>query len=331
MTDTTFSAYVIEEKDEQYVGTFHDHTFADLPDGDLLIKVEYSSLNYKDALSASGNKGVTRNYPHVPGIDAAGEVVESKVDTFAKGDKVIVTSYDLGMNTHGGFSEYIRVPAAWALKLPEGLTTKESMMYGTAGLTAGMSVFRLRQQVQPADGPVLVSGATGGVGSIAVAMLAKLGYQVTAITGKKESVPFLEQLGAKEVVFRQDLPLEEKRPMLKTAYAGAIDAVGGPILEYALKCVQPQGVVTCCGNVASPKLTTTVFPFILRGISLVGIDSQNFPMEERQKVWHALANELKPAVLTDLCQEINLWDLRTDIKAMLEGKSKGHKVIRIAE
>lgn len=297
MEKQEFKSFIVEEKEGNFTGTIKTRNIEDLPKGDLLIKVSYSSLNYKDALSATGNKGVTRNYPHTPGIDAAGTVVKSENSSFNVNDKVIVTSYDLGMNTDGGFSEFIRVPSAWAVKLPENMTMKEAMIYGTAGLTAGISVLRLTELVKPEDGKIIVSGATGGVGALSVSILSKLAYSVIAITGKKSEQDYLYGLGAKEIILRNDFENLDKRPLLKPICAGAIDTVGGVILENIIKSTLPMGAITCCGNVASPKLEMTVFPFILRGITLIGIDSQNYPMKYRELVWNKLAQDWKPSQL----------------------------------
>ena len=327
MEQITFKCLLIEELNDRFSRTVVTRSVSDLPKNDLLIRVHYSSLNYKDALSASGNKGVTRTYPHTPGIDAVGSVVHSDNKKFREGDEVIVTSYDLGMNTSGGFGQYISVPAAWAVKLPDDLSMKESMIIGTAGLTAGMSVLRLTEHIKPEDGKVLVSGATGGVGALSVAILAKLGFEVSAISGKATESDFLRRLGASEVIARIDFEQENKRPMVKGEYAGGIDTVGGSILENMIKSIQPMGVVTCCGNVASPKLNLTVFPFILRGVSLIGIDSQNYPMSYREVVWNKLAKDWKPDNLMDVYKEISLDELSDHIDLMLDGKLKGRTII----
>lgn len=329
MEKKNFLAYVVEEKEGEYEGAIRTRSIDDLPEGDLLVEVHYSSLNYKDALSATGNKGVTRKYPHTPGIDAAGVVVESGSGTFSKDEPVIVTSYDLGMNIDGGFGRYIRVPSEWAVKLPAGLTLKESMIMGTAGLTAGMSVLRLSELVKPGDGTIVVSGATGGVGSMSVAMLSRLGYRVAAITGKQEEEGFLRDLGASEIIPRKDIDNEESSPMLKAEFAGGIDTVGGHILENIIKSVGPMGAVTCCGLVASPKLDLTVFPFILRGVTLMGIDSQNYPMNYRKDVWEKLSGEWKPEQLMTMYREIPLEQVGTAIHEMLEGKSRGRTVVKM--
>lgn len=327
MEQITFKCLMIEELNDRFSRTVITRSVSDLPKNDLLIRVHYSSLNYKDALSASGNKGVTRTYPHTPGIDAVGSVVHSDNKKFREGDEVIVTSYDLGMNTSGGFGQYISVPAAWAVKLPDDLSMKESMVIGTAGLTAGMSVFRLTEHIKPEDGKVLVSGATGGVGALSVAILAKLGFEVSAISGKTTEFDFLRRLGASEMIARKDFEQENKRPMIKGDYAGGIDTVGGSILDNMIKSIQPMGVVTCCGMVASPKLNLTVFPFILRGVSLIGIDSQNYPMAYREVVWNKLAKDWKPDNLMDVYKEISLDELSDHIDLMLDGKLKGRTIV----
>jgi putative YhdH/YhfP family quinone oxidoreductase len=329
MKKEEFKAFVVSEEAGTYKREIKTRKRSDLSDNDLLIEVHYSSLNYKDALSATGNKGVTKKYPHTPGIDAAGTVVSSKTDKFKTGDKVIVTSYDLGMNTDGGFGQYISVPAEWVVSLPNGLTMKEAMTLGTAGLTAGMSVLRLAETVKPNDGPVIVSGATGGVGSLSIAILKKLGYQVAAITGKGSEREYLESLGAADIFLRKDFEAMEKKPLLKPVYAGAIDTVGGSILSNILKLVRPMGAVTCCGNVASPKLEITVFPFILRGVSLIGIDSQNYPMKYRKQVWNKLAGDWKPNNLGSASREITLNELTNKIDLMLSGKLKGRTVVNL--
>ncbi|WP_298494735.1 YhdH/YhfP family quinone oxidoreductase [uncultured Algibacter sp.] len=325
----TFKAFRVEENNENFIGSVKEIEFNPLNKNEILIEVYYSSLNYKDALSASGNKGVTRNYPHTPGIDAVGIVKQSNSDLVKVGEKVIVTSYDLGMNTDGGFAEYIKVPSDWVVKLPENLTMKEAMIFGTAGLTAGMSVLRLTELIKPEDGKIVVSGATGGVGALSVSILSKLGYHVVAITGKETESAYLKNLGAKDIMFRNDIENFDKKPLLKPLFAGAIDTVGGVILENIIKSTNATGVITCCGNVASPKLDLTVFPFILRGITLIGIDSQNYPMAYRTKVWDKLANNWKPKQLNNTCHEIKLEDVKQKIELMLKGQLKGRTIIKI--
>ncbi len=328
---STFKAFRIEEIDGNFQGSIKEMEFGTLNNNEVLVKVHYSSLNYKDALSASGNKGVTRNYPHTPGIDAVGTIEKSNSDLYTIGEKVIVTSYDLGMNTDGGFAEYIQVPSDWVVKLPEKMTMKEAMIYGTAGLTAGMSVLRLTELIKPNDGKIVVSGATGGVGALSVSILSKLGYSVVAITGKETERDYLINLGAEEVLLRSEIENFDKKPLLKPLFAGAIDTVGGVILENIIKSTGPIGAVTCCGNVASPKLDLTVFPFILRGVTLIGIDSQNYPMKYRKIVWNKLAHEWKPKQLDNTCNEIKLEDVAKKIELMLKGKLKGRTVLTLAE
>jgi putative YhdH/YhfP family quinone oxidoreductase len=329
MEQIKFKAFMVEEQEDRFVRNIKTRSVSDLPENDLLISVRYSSLNYKDALSASGNKGVTKNYPHTPGIDAVGTVVSSDIKKFRENEKVIVTSYDLGMNIPGGFGQYIRVPSGWAVKLPEEMTMKESMIIGTAGLAAGMSVFRLTEYIKPDHGKVVVSGATGGVGALSVAILAKLGYNVSAISGKEQEQDFLLKLGASEVILRKDFEKENARPMMKGCFAGGIDTVGGNILDNIIKSTQPMGVVTCCGNVASAKLNLTVFPFILRGVSLIGIDSQNYPMAYREVVWNKLAKDWKPDNLMGVYTEISFAELSDKIDLMLDGKLKGRTILNL--
>ncbi len=331
MENKSFKAFVVEEVDGSFKGSLKTKSIDELPEGDLVVKVTYSSLNYKDALSASGNKGVSKNYPHTPGIDAVGVVVESENPEFKIDDKVIVTSYDLGMNTAGGFGQYIRVPSKWAVKLPETLNMKESMIFGTAGFTAGMSVLRLAELVKPEDGDIIVSGSTGGVGSLSVAMLAKLGYSVKAITGKESAKEYLQSLGSKEIILRKDFEELASRPMLKPICAGAIDTVGGVILENIIKSTSLAGAVTCCGNVASPKINLTVFPFILRGVTLIGIDSQNCPMNYRKRVWDKLSTDWKLPQIMDNFEEIGFDELQDKIDIMLKGKSKGRIVLNLSK
>jgi putative YhdH/YhfP family quinone oxidoreductase len=302
----------------------------DLPAGEVLIRVRYSSLNYKDALSASGNRGVTRRYPHTPGIDAAGEVLESEVPDFSPGDLVIVSCYDFGMNTPGGFSQYIRVPAKWVMPLPAGLTLRESMIYGTAGFTAAQSVDRLeRHPVLPEQGKILVTGATGGVGSMAVAMLALSGFSVAAATGKPEQEQFLRDLGAREIVPREKSIDRSDRMLLKGKWAGVIDTVGGEMLATAIKSTRYGGAVTCCGNVASPDLPLNVYPFILRGISLFGIDSAQCQMSVRIPIWQKIATIWRLPNLEHLAAEISLKELDRHIEFILQGKQKGRIVLNL--
>lgn len=331
MKNIEFKALVVEEKEDGFIQSIQRLQTENLPSGDVLIRVHYSSLNYKDALSAKGNKGVTKKYPHTPGIDASG-IVEYSTDVFfQKGDKVIVTGYDLGMNTSGGLGQYIRVPSEWVVKLPDGLSLKESMIIGTAGFTAGISLLRLNELVKPEDGKILVTGATGGVGSISLSLLTKLGYETVSVTGKESEYEFLSSLGSKEIITRDEFLSPDKRPLLSALYAGAIDTVGGMILENILKTLKPLGAVTTCGSVSSTQLNTTVFPFILRGITLIGISAQNYPSANRKVLWNKLANEWKPDSLMNLYTEIRLEEVMSHINQMLEGKLKGRTIVNVID
>ncbi len=326
-----FKAIVVrEESDGNFQRSIENVETSSLPEGDVIIKVEYSSLNYKDALSSTGNKGVTRKYPHTPGIDAAGIVVSDKSGQFEPGQKVIVTGYDLGMNTHGGFGEYIRVPAKWIVKLPQTLTMKESMIYGTAGFTAALSVNKLvNYGIKPEDGPVLVTGATGGVGSMAVSILSKLGYSVTALTGKEEARDMLLKSGASDIILRDAFLENSHKALLKEQWAGAIDTVGGNILEAAIKSTKYSGCVTCCGNVASASISLTVYPFILRGVALLGVDSVECPMNIRTGIWTKMASDWKPESLEENSREISLEEVSENVDLILKGKLQGRTVINL--
>lgn len=324
-----FKAIVIEEQEGKYIRSIKTRTTDDLPAGEVLIKVSYSSLNYKDALSTTGAKGITPKYPHTPGIDAAGIVEESSSDKFKVGDKVLVTGYDFGMGTDGGFGQYVRVPAEWPIILPEGLTLRESMMIGTGGFTAGMSILKLTEQIKPTDGKIAVSGATGGVGSMSIAILSKLGYDVVAISGKTQEEEYLKNLGAKEVISRHEFGVKDPRPFLKSRFAGGIDAVGGVILDNMIKSTQGFGVVTCCGMASSPTLDLTVFPFILKGISLIGIDSQKCSKNIRILVWNKLAKEWKLDNLEEMCVEKGISEVSTCVDEMMAGTLKRKVIVNL--
>jgi len=329
----TFKAMVVEESQPRiYTREIKSRQIADLPAGDLLVRVHYSSLNYKDALSATGRPGVTRHYPHTPGIDAAGVVIESTNGGFAAGDSVIVTGYDLGMDTDGGYGQFIRIPAQWALPLPAGLSLRESMIIGTAGFTAGLCVWKLRQNsVQPGDGDILVTGASGGVGSIAVAILARAGYRVVAATGKAGESDFLRELGAAEVIDRESVLAGAERPLMKERWAGVVDVVGGEMLSAAIRATRYGGSVTCCGLVGSADLNVNVFPFILRGVSLLGIDSVQCPHRVRQTVWEQLSGDWKPAHLEATASECTLQTLETHIQQILSGTARGRTLVNLLE
>jgi len=299
-----------------------------LPEGDVLIQVSYSSLNYKDALSFSGNKGVSRNFPHTPGIDAVGQVVSSASDTFKEGQSVLVVGYDLGMGTKGGFGEYIRVPARWVMPLPVNLSEKQSMAWGTAGFTAALCIEKLLNSgVKAESGPILVSGATGGVGSVAVQLLKKLGFTVHALTTKNTASGFLKGIGADEVTLLSDFDTANKRPMLKPHYAGAIDVAGGDLLATILKVINYGGAVACCGLVESTALNTTVLPFILRGVDLLGVDSVELPLNKKQQVWELIAADWSLESLEEHCQEISKTELADKLDLILKGQAKGRFIL----
>ena len=327
----TFQALVVRMSDEKnYTRAIEERSIDDLPQGEVLIRVHYSSVNYKDGLSCIGNLGVTRHYPHTPGIDAAGVVVTSESNDFKAGDPVIITSCDLGMNTAGGFGQFIRVPAGWITPLPDGLSLRESMIYGSAGFTAGLSVYILqRQGVIPEEGTIVVTGATGGVGSVSVALLAGQGYSVIASTGKPHAEDFLKKLGALDVIGRDAVNDKYEKPLLKETWAGAIDTVGGVTLSTLLKACKKGGAVAATGMVSSTDLSTTVFPFILRGVSLLGIDAQGISMSTRQEIWSKLAEEWKPAGLESLAFECRLEKLSPEIDCILAGGQQGRVVVNL--
>lgn len=328
MIKDPFKALVVEADGAgNFTRAIKHRSLTELPAGEVLVRVLWSSLNYKDALSATGVRGITRHYPHTPGIDAAGVVAASTAPGIAEGDEVIVTSYDLGMDTPGGFGQYIRVPGAWVVPLPEGLSLKESMILGTAGLTAGLSVAALANGVTPAQGEILVSGASGGVGSLTVAILARLGYAAVAVTGKPEAATTLESLGATRIISREEALEDGARPLARPRWAGMVDTVGGELLVSGIKATHPFGVVSCCGMVASTDLHLTIFPFILRGITLAGIDSQGCPMERRRRVWRHLATDWRPAGLDGLATVVGLEGLDPYMDTILGGGVTGRVVV----
>ena len=327
-----FKAMVVAETvEKKFVREITQKALSELPGGELIVEVKYSSLNYKDALSASGNKGVTRKYPHTPGIDAAGVVVDSTTKAFSAGEEVVVMGFDLGMNTSGGFGQYISVPSGWAVKLPPGLSLRDSMGYGTAGLTAALCILRLMAGGLNKDsGEVLVTGATGGVGSIAVAILSKLGFNVVAATGKADETEFLTQLGAKTIISREEANDTSGRPLQKGRWAGVVDTVGGNILATALKTAKYGGLVAACGNAMSADLNVSVFPFILRGVSLLGVDSVEIPMRARQMAWNKLAGDWS-ADLSRIVTEVSLDGLSAEIDKILKGGVRGRVVVDLSK
>ena len=316
--DGQFSTHVVERSTD------------DLPAGELLIAVSYSCLNYKDALSAMGNPGVTRNFPHTPGVDAVGVVKESSSDDFTIGDEVIVTGNDFGMNTDGGLAEYIRVPAAWAIALPEGLSARQAMQLGTAGLTAGLSLAKIETMgASPEQGPVLVTGATGGVGCISTALLAAQGYHPVCSSGKAEQAEKLLALGAKQVIDRKQLADVSPKALLKPQWRHAIDCVGGDTLVHILKSLHPGGSVACSGLVSSPTLNATVFPFILRGINLLGIDSVAIDRSEKETLWKRFANEWSLTLAEEFCTEISLDETPAYLQRFSSGGIFGRILVKI--
>lgn len=329
MDDLTFRALVVSEnKDKSFYLCISDKRLSELPEGEVVIEVCYSSLNYKDALSASGNRGVTRRYPHTPGIDAVGIVYSSSDAGFSPGEQVICMGYGLGMNTPGGFGQYISVPAAWVMALPDGLSMLESMQLGTAGFTAAGCVDKLISLgVEPGNGEVLVTGASGGVGIISVCLLAHLGFQVVAVSGKTDQVDFLISMGAARVIAREKFLAGKSRMLLRERWAGVIDTVGGDILGNAIKGTAYGGIVACCGNAASAELPVSVYPFIIKGVTLTGVDSAECSMSRRQAVWEMLAGSWKFAGLRELCRVIFLAGLESEIDKMLKAQALGRVVV----
>lgn len=329
----TFKAICAEEgPDNQVRPVLKDVPFSVLPENAVLIRVHYSSLNYKDALSSTGNRGVTRSYPHTPGIDACGTVVSSSDPAFRENDEVLVCGYDLGMNTPGGFGQYIRVPADWVMPLPKGMSFSESMMLGTAGFTAALGIYKMEMNGQkPENGPVLVTGAGGGLGGLAINILAKLGYKVIAATGKTAEAEYFSKLGVSEIIGRDQVNDTGGKLLLRPRWAGVVDTVGGNILATALKACRRHGNVAVCGNALSYELQTTVYPFILNGVNLLGVDSATCPMDLRRQVWDKLAGEWKPTALDLICHEISLDRLTEHIDLILQGKIRGRVYINMKD
>ena len=333
MSNNDYISFTIKEVDGKFHRIIERKSFKDLKDNEVLIKVSYSSLNYKDALSSTGNKGVTKKYPHTPGIDAAGIVMSTKSKFFPVGEKVIVTGYDLGMNTPGGFAEYISVPAGWVVKLPENLNLKESMILGTAGFTAALALDKIQQSgLKSCEDEILVTGASGSLGSLAISILSKAGYRnIIAATGKIEAADFLIRLGAKKVIDRNNNEIDDKsnKPMLSGRWSAVIDSVGGNILATAIKSAKYGGIVAACGLTQSFNFNATVYPFILRSVSLVGIDSCACPMDKRLRIWERLSGEWKINTLNYMYEEISLNELSEKIDLMLEGKNTGRIIINL--
>jgi len=324
-----FSAFQIEKTEAGFNRSVIQRNVDELPEGDVLIDVHYSSLNYKDGLSATGNPGVTRNFPHTPGIDAAGIVIQSSDQRVLVGEEVIVIGFDLGMNTSGGFAQRIRVPAEWVVKMPAGLSLHSSMILGTAGFTAAECIDKLeRAGMTPSSGPVLVTGATGGVGSVAVRLLSHLGYQVTAATGKSYQHNFLRALGATEIVTREDVAAGTNKPLLAERWGGVVDTVGGDILFNAVKSLKYGCGLAACGLVAGPGFQANVLPFLLRNVNLLGVDSVQLPLDEKARIWGRLANEWL-VDLSDLEEVLNLETLSEGIDRILAGAMVGRGVVHL--
>tara|TARA_B110000438_G_scaffold83686_1_gene83328 strand:- start:319 stop:1302 length:984 start_codon:yes stop_codon:yes gene_type:complete len=322
-----FKAYLVEEVEGSFNGSIQEIELPPLEDGKVSIKVHYSSLNYKDALASTGVKGVARSYPFVPGIDVAGEITESSDERYSVGDLVVATGYKIGMAVFGGFGEMVQLPSDWLVKLPSGLTLQEAMNIGTAGLTAGASVKKIIDSGISKDLPVLVSGATGGVGSVAVNLLSKLGYEVHALTGKSEESETLKDMGAKQVLLRDEFMAEPIKALDKGIYGGAVDTVGGDILAKMLSMISNEGSISCCGNVGGMKFTSSVFPFILRGVSLIGIDSAESPINFKDEIWNLFATDWA-LELNKYSKVISLDQIEDEITKILKGQQVGRVVIK---
>ncbi|HYT85640.1 MAG TPA: oxidoreductase [Burkholderiales bacterium] len=326
-----FKAYRIREVDKKIVARFEELALEDLDKGEVVVRVAYSSVNYKDALAATGAGKIIRRFPCVGGIDLAGTVTESIDPRFKRGDAVICTSYDLGVAHDGGYAEYARIPADWAVPMPKGMSLFEAMALGTAGYTAGLAVTRMEANgLKPANGPVIVSGATGGVGSIAIDILSRLGYHVVALTGKDGETDYLRKLGAKEVLSRKSLDLSKIKPLDRATWAGAIDNLGGEVLAWMASTMMQDGTIASIGLAASMNLNTTVAPFILRGVSLLGTDSGSTPMPLRREIWGRLASDMRPQHLKEMTRTIPFDELARAFDGLLKGAARGRIVVDMA-
>lgn len=332
MLPETYRCFLVRKTGNDRIETgIEQIPLRDLAAGEVLIRVKYSSLNFKDTMGASGHPGIVRKFPHVPGIDSAGVVAESSSPLYRVGDEVIATGHELGVERYGGWGEYVRVPATWIVPRPAGLTLEESMIYGTAGFTAAQCVQALQQHgIRPDRGEVVVTGATGGVAAIAIMILAKLGYSVTAASGKKDREAWLTSLGAKKVLGREAVTDEARKPMLGTKYAAAVDTVGGSTLVALIKSLQQRGCVAACGVVGGAELSLTVYPFILRGVSLQGIDSAWCPEDNRAAIWKLLASDWKPQKLSEIATVIDLDQVADAVRQMQRGEHVGRTVVRVA-
>lgn len=326
----TFRAYVVERLEDRVERGVREWPLADLPPGEVVVRVGWSDVNYKDGLAARFDGRVARISPIIPGIDLAGEVVSSEDPAFPVGSLVLANGYDLGASRHGGYSEYQRLPAGWAVPLPEGLTAREAMAIGTAGFTAAMGLAALEERgLEPSSGPVLVTGAAGGLGSLAVAILAPRGYEVWAATGKPDMAGRLTALGASGILSREEVTAESSRPLESGRWAGAIDAVGGPTVPYILRTLRTGAAVALCGNAGGPELSTTVLPFILRGVAALGMDSVTVPIAERRALWARLGGDLRPRMLGEDVTEITLDGLDAALDGVVAGRARGRWVVRI--
>ena len=328
-----FKAFLLTETPERKIrAEFVERTFDELDPGEVVVRVAYSDINYKDALAATGKGKILRRASCIGGIDFSGTVVSSGDPRFAKGDAVLGIGFDLGVSHHGGYSHYARVPAAWLTRLPQGMSLWDAMAFGTAGYTAGIAIVRMEHEgLKPANGPVIVSGATGGVGSIAVASLSRLGYHVVALTGKESESDWLKKLGAKEILLRKSLNLEKIKPLDKSTWAGAVDNLGGEVLAWMCSTMKDNGVIGSIGLAASPSLNTTVMPFILRGARLLGINSGESSNDVRATVWKRLAADLKPPLLKEMCRTIPFDRLPGAFDDFIAGKVTRRIVVDMSE
>ncbi|MGL4781675.1 MAG: YhdH/YhfP family quinone oxidoreductase [Bacteroidales bacterium] len=325
-----FKAYRTREVDGHFLSKIEEIPVNTLSENEVLIKVAYSGINYKDLLSIKGNKGITKNYPHTAGIDAAGTIVNDKTGNFTPGEEVVVMGYDLGMNTDGGFAEYISVPSDWILRKPKKFSLKQTMEIGTSGFTAALGISKMIQMgAKPEDGPIIVTGATGGVGVYAVQILSSIGFEVWAVTGKKDSEELLYTLGAKSILSREEINTPKEKPLVRPRWSGGLDTVGGETLVNILKQCKKSGSIATCGNVGGMDLNMTVLPFILNGINLLGINAADTPMEQRKKVWTLLEKYAKPSVVSRSGKEISLEEISSAIESMSNSSHTGRFLIRL--
>lgn len=333
MLPDMFRCYLVKKTGKSQIeSAVESRPLVELPVGDVLIEVAYSSVNFKDVMAAQGHPGVARKFPHVPGIDAAGTVVQSTVSDYQVGDQVLVTSYELGVERWGGWSQYVRVSSDWIVPLPAGLTLADSMALGTAGLTAGLCIRALEHQgISPASGDVVVTGATGGVGSLAVMLLANIGYSVVAVSGKEEMAKWLQDLGASRVVAREEIVDDGQSPLRASRWAGAVDTVGGAMLASLLRSTKQEGCVAACGVVSGADVNTSVYPFILRGVTLRGIDSAWCSLQRRREVWDLLANDWKLSALESIARSVGLAELTGAVQQIQAGKHVGRTVVDVRQ